>query len=609
MNFFTQTELKRLARRLKWLGRLNGLSRNLIGIAIFFALLQLVAAQMSTPELRVLVALVGLGVMFLFLLANALLPFLATRGRPASDFHRSAARLVEQTYPALDLRLLTALERSSQVAPATSGGELLARQLEQELAGHCRVHPWSRIIPVRRVVLAWCLLGVALVTFSVSTGSGALRVQESLLEWGLAGTPTVPPTTSGTADVDFDLQIEPGDAEIERGTPLLILARFGGAVPEEVAVRFPSGNGQIPSDLQMRRTLDDPVFSARLSEVNSPVDYEVVFRGGRSDVYHVTVFEYPRLVRADATITPPAYTAQEPTTLADVRELATVEGSRVRLTLQLNKPVEEAFLASVTKGGPTIELLPASTESMSVATGDETASIMLVAEIDLQETVQLELQLRDAEGRANRERPVFTLRALENAPPKLTVHFPERDLPVSPLQELVTEASAFDDFGLLRLGVTYSLASSEPTEVVLAENVPGGQLARGKQLISLESLDARPDQLLTYYFFADDIGADGEPRRTYGDLYFCEVRDFEEIFREGQQPPGGQSGPQGAGGQNGNQIEELTKLQQQIVTATWRIMRGESDDLPKLPSKPDTEGLAARLKIVADSEAELRKRL
>jgi len=59
--------------------------------------------------------------------------------------------------------------------------------------------------------------------------------------------------------------------------------------------------------------------------------------------------------------------------------------------------------------------------------------------------------------------------------------------------------------------------------------------------------------LLTYFIWANDIGPDGKLRRTLGDMYFAEIRPFEEIFREGQSMAGGQ--------QQGGQMQKLAQLQ------------------------------------------------
>ncbi|PYM11510.1 MAG: hypothetical protein DME18_13805, partial [Verrucomicrobia bacterium] len=79
-------------------------------------------------------------------------------------------------------------------------------------------------------------------------------------------------------------------------------------------------------------------------------------------------------------------------------------------------------------------------------------------------------------------------------------------------------------------------------------------------------------QLLTYYVWADDIGPDARLRRTSSDMFFAEVRPFDEIFREGESMEGGGGGGQ----QGGGQAQKLAELQKQIINATWKLQRGKA---------------------------------
>jgi len=98
-----------------------------------------------------------------------------------------------------------------------------------------------------------------------------------------------------------------------------------------------------------------------------------------------------------------------------------------------------------------------------------------------------------------------------------------------------------------------------------------------------------PDQLISWFLWADDIGPDGQPRRSASDMYFAEVRPFDEIFRQGQGQAGGDQEQQQAGGQSGggNQQAQLAELQKQIINATWKLQRQQSRQPPPLkPAKP-----------------------
>jgi hypothetical protein len=81
------------------------------------------------------------------------------------------------------------------------------------------------------------------------------------------------------------------------------------------------------------------------------------------------------------------------------------------------------------------------------------------------------------------------------------------------------------------------------------------------------------DQVVSYFAWADDYGPDGQVRRTFSDMFFAEVRPFEEIFRadqSGAAESGNQGQPNG-----GNQATKLAELQKEIVVATWKLQRDQ----------------------------------
>jgi hypothetical protein len=182
--------------------------------------------------------------------------------------------------------------------------------------------------------------------------------------------------------------------------------------------------------------------------------------------------------------------------------------------------------------------------------------------------------MADAQGRSNKMPPRFTIDVHKNLPPELTPVFPGSDVAVSPLEELTLEAEVSDDYGLTGYGLTYALAGTQDQDIVLGDEGASNEKPQIRHLLAMEGLNAQPDQLLTYYFWANDIGPDGKPRRIAGDMYFAEVRPFEEIFRESQSFQDQQNREQmerQGGDQQGQQAEQLARLQKQIISATWNI--------------------------------------
>ena len=86
-----------------------------------------------------------------------------------------------------------------------------------------------------------------------------------------------------------------------------------------------------------------------------------------------------------------------------------------------------------------------------------------------------------------------------------------------------------------------------------------------QHMLKFEELSVTTDQLVSWYLWADDVGPDGKTRRTASDMFFAEVRPFEEIMREGQSPAGGEAPSQSGAG---NEAQKLAQAQKQIIVAT-----------------------------------------
>src|SRR5262249_60679972 len=117
-----------------------------------------------------------------------------------------------------------------------------------------------------------------------------------------------------------------------------------------------------------------------------------------------------------------------------------------------------------------------------------------------------------------------------------------------------------------------SIAGRERSDIELGGSGPAAKRLKAEHLIDFEALKAVPDQLVTYFFWAEDVGPDEQPRRTSGDMFFAEVRHFEEIFRQGEQPPGSAQ-QEGDQGENAHAVDRLVELQKEIINGTWKLVR------------------------------------
>ena len=465
------------------------------------------------------------------------------------------ARQIEAAFPELRTCLLAAVEQRPEL-PGGRFGYLQANVIHQALL-HAHRQRWEQVVPTRRI--AWAMVANAatlslLVVVLFAIGFAAGSSPEAIAALSGAG----PLAGSG----QFTVTVEPGDTEVEKGTSLLVLARVAGDIPAEATLVYASASGDQTS-LTMSRSLDDPLFGKSISGVTESLVYKVEIGRQTTPEYRVTVFEYPRMERADAKLAYPKYTGLEDRLVQDVRTVTVVEGTELTLICHLNKPVAKATL--VEERAEPIELTATTTSDQPV----------WEAKIVCDRTRRLKLHLVDEAGRKNVQPPSFTINVTPNRPVALKPVFPARDLEASPLEEIDARATAWDDYGVARYGVVYALAGEEPVELVLGEKAAARERHEIAHAIRLEELNAEPDELLAYHWWAEDLDSGGQPRRVESDMYFAEVRHFEEIFRQGEQPPGGQQQQQQGQGQNAQQAQQLAQLQKQIINATWKVIRRE----------------------------------
>jgi hypothetical protein len=466
---------------------------------------------------------------------------------------RETAQRLEATFPELDGRLVTAAQQQRK-----AGEELdyLQQRVVREALANSDRTDWFEIVPTWRMASATLsqYVALAILAFSLSR----LPYSKGHINFSLF-----------TQNADSSVTVNPGDVSIERGNSLVVLTRFGDRLPSSVDLVVTDRDGNTKR-IPLAKSLADPVFGGSVPEVASDLTYRVEYSGDRTKDFHVHVFEYPRLERADVDVTFPEYTGLEHKRIEDTRRLSAVEGSKVDLNLQLNKPVTSAQLIAKDKERAAIPL----TIHTNRAVADLTQFALLVSKT-------YDLQLIDSEGRTNKVPAQFVFEALTNRTPEFHLASPRGDIRPSPLEEIPFEGTVWDDFGVKNYGIGYTIPGKDTTYIELGSGVKAKEKKTFQHVLRLEDLGVQPDELVAWFVWADDVGPDGQLRRSTGDLYFGEVRPFEEVFREGQ---GMDS--QGQGGQQQGQQDrtgKLADLQKQIINATWKLQRQNVKQKPTAP--------------------------
>ena len=467
------------------------------------------------------------------------------------------AHRVEAGFPELDSVLLTAIE---QTPDQKEGLSFFQHDVIQKAVRHSFQEKWASIVP------GWKLFSSA-----IGAITGLLGLAAACLMLTMLPTPEFDSSIHLFGDIeepvklDLTCTVQPGHTEIEKGTNLLVLAEFAKDSPPEADLHYTNEAGE-DRVIAMTKSLDDPVFASRILQVDQPLTYRVDFADETSEEYTVSVFEFPRLVRTDVQLDYPKYTNLAQKTLQDTRRFSAVVGTDAKLSFNLNKELKSAELRPESPNGDPLQLSQ-NTEN----------PLLWETKLTVDQSEKYRLHLVDQKGRENKSPPRLTIKALANQPPELKLLEPARDVAVSAIEEVTMSAWVQDDFGVARSGLAWSIGGGEISELELASDQDAKKRHTVNHLLELESLQAQPDQLVAWHFWAEDVGPDGESRRTESDMFFAEVRRFEEIFFEaeggGQQQQ--QQGQQGQQGPSAQQAMELAELQKEIVNATWRVIRRE----------------------------------
>ncbi len=480
------------------------------------------------------------------------------------DPHR-IARTIEKEHPELQTAQLAAIEQN----PDPKSGEfsyLQARLLMASLTASERDGWVDRISRPRLTILTGVNL-VALFVFLIFACVFSIQKQEAT-----AGSKYVAPETASRV---LDIKVEPGDIEIERGTAITIQATFGGVIPSKSYVETKDSDGKTES-IELLRPFTGPVYQARIEGVATDLEYKVTLPEGESATYKISVFDRPSLISSEAVLHFPAYLKKEPETHKDPRTIRTSEQTRMELTLVANVP------------GLTASLVAKKKEPIPLTPDPADGKRFHLSKI-LTESAIYRIVFTDEKNRTNSAGDILEIKLTPNKAPVVKVVLPMENDKVTPIQEVFLEARVTDDTELLASGMKYTLDGVEWTEVdaVSTDGKDGSQISHQ---IDLESAGAKPNDLIMWNAWAEDIAPDGNARRVNGDIHLVRVRNFDEEFYQRKMPPGDGPPPP----------PKLIKLQTDILNSTWAIRRDHAEISTDPPPAKDLETLVRSQEIAIE---------
>ncbi len=509
---------KRYLRRVLLMGSAISVLALLVCLAALFFLY---TPLLDRPVAFMLAVTVAAGGMAWILAQFLVRPVL----RRPSD--RQVALFVEERIPDLEDRLNSAVEA------AQLGEEPLVDSLFEDAAAWTRrIMPGDLVSRMReRLFFYGSAVGLAAFLVFAMVNLEQIRVTASEINLG----ELVPQAF---------MTVSPGDVNIEKGETQQVIASFRNPFDDEVLIahKLPEGTW---TRTPMQPGTDGTSFLMEFFDIQSPIEYYVEADGKRSDLFHISLYEFPAVTSITVTYRYPAYTGLPDRTDEDSGDIRGPRGSRVELTVHATEVATEAAMMLVSGGSVPL-----------ASTGPGTFK----GSISLEEDDLYTVRLVDATGSTNKFPDQYQIVAVEDAKPRITIRDPGRDTRASPVEEVLIAADAEDDYAVTDFAMRYSVNGEPEEEVDLLAGRSGSSVS-GETLLFLEDFTLQPGDVISYYLRARDAF-----QEEVSDMYFIEVRPFDQSFT--------QAVNQGAGQQNAQQRQSgLVVNQQEIIAATWRLLR------------------------------------
>ena len=474
------------------------------------------------------------------------------RERPAD---RRVARLVEERCPEVEDRVASATELGEVGAP-TAFHDLVVADAAETLRG----------VDLGRVVTPARLRGAAL------RGVLAVAVLAAILALGIGPISRVARTAWLYAfPFGVTLDIEPGDVRIVAGQPLRVRARLSGT--RGAPVRTPPAltilDGRTPRVVKMRASADG--YLAEFPSVTGSFVYRVSAATLTSRDYRVETLVPPRVRRVDVHYAYPPFTGLAPHIEEDGGDIFAPAGTEVRLLVHTDKAVVEGAL--VLSDGSRVPLEEAGAGPLTAAFSVGTDGSYTIA-------------VTDADGLGNPEDVEYFIRTTFDRVPDVQVLRPGGDREITPLEEVLIEVRADDDYRVAALELVYTVVGR--SEQSMAFDMPArASTVTGARTLYAEDLGVAPGDFITYYARARDVGQAGQSTEARSDIFFLEIRPFDREYEEAQDPSG-----MGHAAEN---VGNLAVVQKEIIVATWR-----------LDQQPPSAAVADDIRAVGEAQRELR---
>jgi len=466
---------------------------------------------------------------------------------------------IETRTPAFEGRVNTWKEMDGERHP-------LAELLAEDSLSVAAEHPPEQQVPAREFRAVTALAGAAVfaLLFLAIAGPGnyGYGVRHLWFGWAIPG--LLPPQS---------IEVLPGDDGIRLGGTVNVRAAMQGFDPADAYVHARFGDGEWQ---QVQMSAEDGQFEFTFFSVRQPLEYYVSAANVRSESFEIDVVDLPVVQNLAVTYRYPEWTGREDETRdpgGDVRAIADTE---IVIEVTADRPMTPGELV-------------VDDQVVPLDIDGDSGSALFTVSADGQYYVAAKVG-----GEQIRLTDDFFITLLDDELPEIQFARPGRDWSASSIEEVTARITASDDFRLESLELRYSVNGGDWTSVDLPVDTDFAEVDHVFFLESIATTDSLvPGDLISYYAVAGD-----RENTARTDIFFIDVQPFDRRYSQSQQSGGGMGG-------QGQQQDEISQRQKEIIVSTWNLIREEQEGRRNDPAYvADNAALLSRVQSTLREQVE-----
>jgi hypothetical protein len=456
------------------------------------------------------------------------------------------ALYLEEHEPSLSGHVMTGIELGPDAAQAeqTANSPALVKHLVRRAIERC-----VKVDEGRRVERKSLLSSSGMVAGAALVGVAFFLLNPPFLKHGAPF--LFSPWSGSEVNNPYAIDVSPGNISVARGADVRVSAvlRNFDAAEVDVALRRGEAGGWERWPMIVDDETGEHVLL--LFEVDDLTEYFVEASGVRSQMFRIDVSDLPYVEKISLIYFFPAYTGLSPRRQDGSGDIAALSGTRVRL-----------------------EINPTMAVSGGVVVVDETDTTAMELRDDGILTGDLRVR-REGLYRILLETPTtgivvgspdYFIDVLADLPPTVAFEKPGRDITVTSVEEVFTQVTSEDDYGIGALELVYSVNGGEEQTINLYAGDGSRRELSASHTFYLEEIELVSGDIVSYYARAVEVVRNGGEQEASSDIYFLEVRPFDRTYRQAEARGGQQQG-------GGERRDDLSAQQRQIIAGTFNVLR------------------------------------